>query len=162
MTRAARLCTLRSRVQAPLCSAFTGPRQMRGRLNSAFRPPAARRSLRKPCQERSTGGRCSQSDALAVALKPQRNREGTPATQISLGDRLTVGQVPLTHSVQVRILVAQPRVDAKGNTANRRLVQASNLGNFWRQQLVADVGRILDFAEPAAMGMNLEVQKHEV
>ena len=26
----------------------------------------------------------------------------------TLGDRLTVGQVPLTHSVQVRILVAQP------------------------------------------------------
>jgi hypothetical protein len=28
-----------------------------------------------------------------------------------LGDRLTVGQVPLEHLVQVRILVAQPTVD---------------------------------------------------
>jgi hypothetical protein len=30
-----------------------------------------------------------------------------------LGDRLTVGQLPLTQSVQVRILVAQPKVDAQ-------------------------------------------------
>ena len=30
-----------------------------------------------------------------------------------LGDRLTVGQVPLEHFVQVRILVAQPKVDAR-------------------------------------------------
>src|SRR5579875_3548728 len=43
-----------------------------------------------------------------------------------LGDRLTVGQVPLTHSVQVRILVAQPpspspRIPARPNRIRRTL-----------------------------------------
>ena len=42
------------------------------------------------------------------------------------------------------------------------LAQASNLGFFWRQQLAAEVGRILDFAETAAMGGFVEVQKQEV
>ena len=69
--------------QAPLCLGFTGPRQTQGRLNNAFRLPAARPSLRRPCPDQSTGAECSQSDDC---------RQGTPATV--LGDRLTVGQVP--------------------------------------------------------------------
>jgi len=37
-----------------------------------------------------------------------------------------------------------------------------NLGFFWRQQHAAEVGRTLDFAERAAIGANVEVQKQEV
>ena len=81
--RAALRFTRRSRAQAPLCLDSTGPRQMPGRLNNAFRLPAARPSLRKPCPGKSTGAECSQSDDC---------RQGTPATV--LGDRLMVGQVP--------------------------------------------------------------------
>ena len=91
----------------------------------------------------------------------------------SLGDRLTVGQVPLTHSVQVRILVAQPisrrtgtrRANQAGaGQARRRSTdsgQASHLGFFWRQQHAAEVGRFLKFAERAELGANVEVQKQK-
>ena len=48
----------------------------------------------------------------------------------SLGDRLTVGQVPLEHFVQVRILVAQPKADAMRRSGFRVL---------WRQQHAAEL-----------------------
>ena len=85
-----------------------------------------------------------------------------------------VGQVPLTHFVQVRILVAQPKVDAWGHSEPRRSFGGCERGEsgegqqarqhrvLWRQQHAAEVGRILDFAETAAMGGNVEVQKREV
>ena len=50
----------------------------------------------------------------------------------SLGDRLMVGQVPLTHFVQVRILVAQPksRRQRYDRREHGRLTEVSYLGFF--------------------------------
>ena len=53
-----------------------------------------------------------------------------------LGDRLTVGHLPLTQTVQVRILVAQPIVSAVERTEIRSLHSSAQTnpgqyGSFW-------------------------------
>jgi hypothetical protein len=64
--------------------------------------------------------------------------------------------VPLTHFVQVRILVAQPKVDASG------MLGELHLGFFGGSNMPRKLNGFLDFAQHAAMGVNVEVQKQEV
>ena len=50
----------------------------------------------------------SAKNRVADEAKLRVGRQQKKFEVVALGDRLTVGQVPLEHFVQVRILVAQP------------------------------------------------------
>ena len=49
-----------------------------------------------------------------------------------LGDRLMVGQVPLEHFVQVRILVAQPEFEQSGSAETSPYEKQDAMQTSWR------------------------------
>ena len=116
-------CMRHSPVRVRRCLGCTTASTTHKRLSSASSAMARKPSSRKPFLGPSTGSACLRKTSRRAFARQQRSRQ-------RLGDRLTVGQVPLTHSVQVRILVAQPRSRSLGESSPPGQTNARSLGAF--------------------------------